>query len=221
MSAELAPLGLMGGTFDPVHFAHLRLALDALEALDLPEIRWIPSGQPGHRDAPQASAAQRLAMLQLALADEPRFHIDDAEINQQAATYTVSMLTRLRTELGAHKPLIMLIGMDSFLALNTWRDWRKLFGLTHFAIAERPGFEFNPTLLPTELAAEYAARASVVNAQGDAFRHSPCGAILRFRSVALHISATDIRLRLAQGGSARYLIPETVVRYIESKRLYV
>ena len=220
MSADLAPLGLMGGTFDPVHFGHLRLALDALETLDLPAVRWIPSGQPGHRDAPQASTAQRLAMLRLALAEEPRFHIDDAELQQHEPTFTVSMLGRLRAELGAQKPLIMLIGMDSFLALNTWRDWQQLFSLTHFAIAERPGFEFDPARLPSELADEYASRATDGEAQREALNR-PCGAIVRYRSVALGISATDIRARLARGGSARYLIPETVLRYIESKRLYV
>jgi nicotinate-nucleotide adenylyltransferase len=213
----------MGGTFDPVHFAHLRLALDALETLDLSAIRWIPSGQPGHRNPPQASAVHRLAMLRLALADEPRFHIDEAELQAREATYTVSMLTRLRAELGAHQPLVMLIGMDSFLGLNTWRDWRKLFELTHFAIAERPGFEFDALKLPSELGAEYAARAIEVDAPsgGGTWRHRACGAIVRYPSVPLAISATDLRARAARGRSTRYLIPETVVRYIESNKLYV
>src|SRR5690606_5818688 len=148
MAAPRSPLGLMGGTFDPVHHAHLRLAIDALEALPLGEVSWIPSGAPGHRGAPHASAADRLAMLQLAIADEPRFSIDTTELDTGMPTYTVPMLKRLRGELGEDQSLVMLIGMDSFLSLPTWRDWEALFDLTHFAVAARPGYAFDMDELP-------------------------------------------------------------------------
>lgn len=211
-----APLGLMGGTFDPVHHAHLRLALDAAEALRLPQVRWIPSGRPGHRDAPAVDAAHRLAMLRLALADMPRFTLDAAELARHEPTFTVPMLQRLRSELGAARPLVMILGMDSFLTLPSWRDWQALFGLTHFAVAARPGYALDPDALPPALAREYHARRAEPAALG-AQSH---GAIVHFPSVALDISASDLRARLARGASARYLMPESVLRYIELHALY-
>lgn len=216
MPAALTPLGLMGGTFDPVHHAHLRLALDALEALPLAEIRWIPSGAPGHRNAPHASAADRLAMLRLAIADEPRFCIDTSELDTGMPTYTVPMLKRLRSELGAERPLVMLIGMDSFLTLPTWREWEQLFDLAHFAVADRPGYALETDKLPARLAEIYAARHD----EPATLAKRAHGCIVHFPSVPLGISATDLRTRFAQQKSARCLIPETVLRYIESKALY-
>lgn len=211
-----APLGLMGGTFDPVHYAHLRLALDALETLPLAEVRWIPSGAPGHRGAPHASAADRLAMLRLAIADEPRFTLDTAELDAGVPTYTVPMLRRLRSELGAERSLVMLIGMDSFLTLPSWRDWEALFDLTHFAVADRPGYVLDVAKLPARLAEIYTARRE----EPSTLASRPHGCIVHFPAVQLDISATDLRARFAQQKSARCLIPETVLRYIESKALY-
>ena len=116
-----AAIGLLGGTFDPVHFAHLRLALEALEQLPLGSIRWIPSGQPGHRGAPAAGVEHRLAMLRLAIQGEPRFALDPADAQSAAPTFTVNTLARLRAELGAAVPLVLIIGADQLLALDTWR----------------------------------------------------------------------------------------------------
>ena len=249
-----APLGLMGGTFDPIHYGHLRLALDAAEALKLDEVRWVPSGAPGHRDAPHAATVDRLAMLQMALADEPRFSLDPAECDATAPTYTVHMLQRLRRELGSARPLVMIIGMDSFVSLATWREWETLFDLAHFAVAERPGYALNMDKLPARLAhdlgypvsgdqmmldwrglvAERPGYAVNVNklpmqlAEIYRARHAEPitlmkrahGCIVHFPSTLLDISASDIRARIARGNSVRYLIPETVLRYIESKGLY-
>ncbi|MDE2118524.1 MAG: nicotinate-nicotinamide nucleotide adenylyltransferase, partial [Betaproteobacteria bacterium] len=116
-------IGLLGGTFDPVHFAHLRLAVEAAEQLHLDSVRWIPSGQPGHRGAPAAGVEHRLAMLRLAISDEPRFTLDEADARSAAPTFTVESLARLRTELGAKVPLVLIIGTDQLLALDTWREW--------------------------------------------------------------------------------------------------
>ncbi len=211
-----APLGLMGGTFDPVHYAHLRLALDAAEALQLPQVRWIPSGAPGHRGAPSASAADRRAMLELALADEPRFSLDAAELESDAPTFTIHTLRRLRSELGTTRPLVMIVGMDSFISLTAWREWQALFDLAHFAVAARPGYTLAPGALPAALGQEYRAR----HAPPAAIAARPHGCIVHFPSTLLDISASDIRVRIARGASPRYLIPETVLRYIESKALY-
>ena len=210
------PLGLMGGTFDPIHYGHLRLALDAAEALKLAEVRWIPSGAPGHRDAPHTTTADRLAMLQTALADEPRFTLDRAECDATTPTYTVHMLQRLRREFGSARPLVMIIGMDSFVSLATWREWETLFDLAHFAVAERPGYALNMDKLPARLAQIYRSR----HAEPITLMKQAHGCIVHFPSTLLDISASDIRARIARGNSVRYLIPETVLRYIESKGLY-
>jgi len=206
----------MGGTFDPVHLGHLRLALDAAESLPLEEVRWIPSGAPGHRDSPFASAADRLRMLELATENEPRFSIDPAELNSSEPTYTVHMLRRLRRELGDERSLVMLIGMDSFVSFATWKDWEALFDLAHFAIAERPGYELDLDRLPPRLADVYCERCT----EPSTLSARACGCIVHFPSALLDISSSDIRARLQHKTSARYLIPETVLSYIESKGLY-
>lgn len=207
----------MGGTFDPVHNAHLRLATDALESLKLEAVRWIPSGAPGHRAAPLATAAQRVEMLKLALADEPRFILDTAEVSSGEPTYTLYTLRRLRAELGSERPLLVLIGMDSLINLHTWREWEKLFELAHFAVAERPGMPFDPARLDPNLAAIYRERL----ASGAELSEKSGGRIAHFGTVPLAISASDIRERCARGASIHYLIPAAVVRYIESEHLYV
>ena len=211
-----AAIGLLGGTFDPVHFAHLRLAVEALEQLPLASVRWIPSGQPGHRGAPAAAAAHRLAMLRLAIADEPRFALDDRDARSAAPTFTANTLARLRAELGAGVPLVLIIGADQLLALDTWREWRRLFELAHIAVAERPRFEIRPGALAGELAAEYSRR-SVTPAE---FTTAPAGGIATFRMTPLDISASAIRAGVAAGRSPRYLLPGTVLDYIASQQLY-
>jgi len=212
----MAALGLMGGTFDPVHYGHLRLAAEALEALELDAVRWIPSGYPGHRDTPTTVPLHRVEMVRLAIAGEPRFTLDVAETRTSEPTFTINTLKRLRAELGAERPLVMILGMDSFLSLPTWREWTELFALTHFAIGERPGFELSSQTMVSGLALEYARRS----ASPDAARSAAAGAIVTFPMTLLDISATDLRERFARGRSARYLLPESVLAYIGAHRLY-
>ena len=131
--------GILGGTFDPVHLGHVALAQAALAGLPLGEVLWLPSGSPGHRAPPVASARDRLAMLRLATAGNPRYRIDDGELDRSEPTYTVHTLTRLRAQLGNEQPLALLLGSDSFLSLPTWLRWRELFDLAHIAVASRPG----------------------------------------------------------------------------------
>src|ERR1700690_818991 len=116
-------IGILGGTFDPVHLGHLALAEAALAALPLSEVLWLPSGSPGHRAPPAASARDRLAMLRLATAGDARYRIDTAELERAEPTYTVHTLTRMRAELGRAQPLVLLLGSDSFLSLPTWLRW--------------------------------------------------------------------------------------------------
>jgi nicotinate-nucleotide adenylyltransferase len=212
----MEPLGIMGGTFDPVHFGHLRLAIEALEALGLDAVRWIPSGQPGHRGAPATSTTHRVEMVRLAIAGESHFAPDIAETRTSEPTFTINMLKRLRAELGAHKPLVMILGMDSFLSLPSWRAWTELFDLVHFAVGERPGFALSSQTMVFDLAQEFARRS----AASDAVRSAPGGAIVTFPTTLLDISATDLRERIGRGTSVRYLLPESVLAYIGAHRLF-
>ena len=212
----MGALGIMGGTFDPVHFGHLRLAVEALETLGLDSVRWVPSGQPGHRDTPTTIAMHRVEMVRLAIAGEPRFTLDVAETRTSEPTFTINTFKRLRAELGANRPLVMILGMDSFLSLPTWQSWTELFDFAHFAVGERPGFELSSQTMVSGLALEFARRS----APADSVRAAAGGAIVTFPMTLLDISATELRDRFAHGASARYLLPESVLAYIGAHRLY-
>ena len=211
------PLGLFGGTFDPVHYGHLRLAEEAIAHLALGGVRWIPAGQPPHRGTPQVTAGQRLAMVRCATAGNPRFSVDAGEVEAAAPSYTVHTLERLRAELGAQQQLVLLVGADAFAGLATWHRWRDIFGLTHVAVSHRPGFPVETASLPHELATEFNDRRLT---DVGALRASPAGGIATFAMTQLAISATQIRKLLANGLSARYLLPDDVLDYIQLHSLY-
>lgn len=214
--AEVRPLGLLGGTFDPIHYGHLRLAEEACEALDLAEVRWIPAGQPPHRQAPRVDAAHRLEMVRRAITGNPAFIVDDAETRSAATSYTVTTLERLRAEAG-NRPLVLLMGVDAFLGLATWHRWRDLFALTHIGVATRPGFDLAPEVLPTELAEACVGR---LDRKPDALMAAPAGCVVPFDMTPLAISASLVRARLAAGLSVRYLLPDPVREYIDQHHLY-
>lgn len=206
----------MGGTFDPVHLGHLRLAEEARDELGLERVRWIPSGTPGHRAAPGTPAHHRLEMVKLAVRDNPHFAVDDAEALGGAAQFTIDTLRRLRAELGGERPLVLIIGADQLHKLDTWRDWRELFDRAHFAIGARPGYALAPENLPAAVAEEWRRRAG----DAAALARAPAGRIVAFPMTLLGIAASDIRRRLAAGASARYLLPPEVLAYIRTHRLY-
>lgn len=210
-----APLGLLGGTFDPVHKAHLALARAAMDELALGGVRWIPSGNPGHRARPRTPVEHRLAMLELALAGEPRFTLDAFDARSTADTYTVNTLTRLRGELGPQRPLVFIIGADQLLALDTWKDWRRLFELAHFAVAGRPGHPVERSRLSAALAEELARREAV------GLDGRPAGRIVRFSMPPQDLSSTAIRASLASGEPAADALPAGVLDYIHSHHLYM
>ena len=206
----------MGGTFDPVHFGHLRLAQEAVEILGLERVRWVPAGRPWHRAQPKAPAKHRLEMVRLAIASNELFELDDAEIRQTAPGYTVETLARLRETLGPDRPLVMLLGTDAFRGLSSWQRWRDLFDLAHIFVAQRPGHSLTPGGMPAALASEWRRRAGTP----DALRERPAGRILAWGTTALDISASAIRAHFAQARSPRYLLPAAVLAYIERHRLY-
>jgi len=191
------PVGVLGGTFDPVHNAHLRIAQLALDVLGLGQLLWIPTGAPGYRNAPVASAADRVAMLELAIRGEPRYVIDRRELLPGASGYTVDTLRALRAERGSDRPLVLLMGGDQFDKLETWHRWRELFTLARIAVFARPG---------------WAPGAS------DAVRAA--GPVERIDMPPLDISSTAIRARVARGEDVSRLVPPDVLQYILSHRLY-
>lgn len=214
-SPEAGPLGLFGGTFDPLHTGHLRLAEEAREQLGLATVRLIPAGQPPHRDVPGAPARDRLAMARLAVADNPAFEVDPAEVLAAQPSYTILTLERVRAEVGPQRPLVLLLGVDAFLGLPTWKRWRELFDLAHLAVANRPGYTLDPARMTPELAALCAHREAAT------VPPRPAGALVRFPMTPLAISATDIRQRRAAGRSLRYLLPAPVLDYISAHQLYL
>ena len=211
------PLGLFGGTFDPIHLGHLRLAETAREALGLARVRLIPAGQPPHRATPGASGNHRLAMARLATADNPAFEVDAAEVTAAQASFTILTLERLRAELGSARPLVLLLGVDAFLGLPTWRRWTELLDFAHLAVANRPGYTLDAAQMVPALA-DLVARCKASPA---ALVAAPAGAIVPFEMTPLAISATDIRARAAAGLSLRYLLPPPVVDYISRHQLYL
>jgi nicotinate-nucleotide adenylyltransferase len=221
----IRPIGILGGTFDPIHNGHLRLAQEALEQCNLSAVRFIPGGTPPHRDAPHASAQQRLDMVHLVLQGNPAFVLDEREIHRTDPCYTVDTLTALRAELGAQQSLCLLMGGDAFLLLHTWHKWKKLFELAHIVVMQRASSSSSNGLplgnainqADAALRDEYQARL----APSPRLLHdSPAGAILVLDMPALEISATGIRERCTESKSIRYLLPDVVADYIQSHHLY-
>jgi nicotinate-nucleotide adenylyltransferase len=217
-NARPGAIGVLGGSFDPVHIGHLRLAEDARENLSLESVRWVPTGVPGHRGEAIATPAQRLDMLRLALDGDDRCAIDTAELDSAAPTYTVNTLARLRAEYGPARPLVLIIGSDQFVALHTWRDWERLLGFAHIAVAERPGHTIQAARLAPPVAALWDQRRA--GGQDARLQSQPCGLIAPFPMTALEISSTMIREAIREKRSARHLLPDKVLAYIHSHHLY-
>lgn len=211
---------LYGGTFDPVHNGHLAIARAARTALDA-DIHLVPAADPPHRPPPGAAAGDRVAMLQLALADEPGLLPDLRELQRHAIdgarrSYSVDTLRELRAELGAEAPIALLVGADSFLALPTWHSWQELFDLAHFVVASRAGSPLDDQLPPL-LAGVVQGR--VATSPGS-LRRQPAGRVLYLHQPLHAQSATDIRERIAAGLPWRGLVPPAVADYIGSHGLY-
>lgn len=206
---------LYGGTFDPVHHGHLAIARGARDALGVP-IHFMPAADPPHRPPPGGDASQRAAMLALAIADEPDFHIDLRELRRDGPSYSVETLRGLRREIGAEAPVALLVGADSLLGLPAWREWRAMLELTHFVVADRIGSALDRPL-PPELAAALEGRWS----DGpDALRVQPGGRLLRMRQALHPGSATRVRAAISAGSGWRELVPPGVADYIVRHRLY-
>lgn len=206
-------IGLFGGTFDPVHIGHLRVALEFKQQLGLDDMRLVPCHIPPHRGQPLASADHRAAMVQLAIAACPELSFDDVELNNPDPSYSLHTLRELRTRLGQEPALCLAMGMDSLANLNTWHGWQGLLELAHIVVAARPGWE-----LPSEgELADYIARH---RGRAADLRQSPAGRIVIEELAFLPVSATRIRAEIARGRSPQFLLPDSVWAYILRNNLY-
>jgi nicotinate-nucleotide adenylyltransferase len=214
-----APIGILGGTFDPIHYGHLRLAQEVADKLRLAEVRFLPSGTPPHRSSPGAPAADRLAMVQLAVTGNSLLTVDPRETLRAGPGYTVDTLMAIRAETGPAQSLVLMLGADAFLELATWSRWHQLFELAHVAVAYRPGFPVDTwqSRMPQPLAAEYNKR---LMRQPLGIHTAPAGGIVVVPIAALDISATLIRDSIRDGANPRYLLPEQIIKYIQDNDLY-
>jgi nicotinate-nucleotide adenylyltransferase len=216
-ASDPTAIGIFGGTFDPIHYAHLRLAEELADRLALTEVRFVPANIPPHRATPNVTALHRLEMVRLAVAGNARFHVDDRECRREGPSYTVDTLIELRAEVGPDRPLMLIMGEDSYLALTTWSRWQRLYDLSNIVVAARPGFDLELGRLNAPLAAQTAPR---LTASPEELACSSHGRVFAADTTPLPISATEIRRHLETGHSARYLLPDEVLAYIRSHRLY-
>lgn len=206
-------IGIFGGTFDPIHYGHLRTALELKQRLSLAEVRFIPCAEPPHRKEAPVAGASRVEMVRAAIAGEPGFAVDEREFNREGPSYTVDTLRSIREE-NPDAPLCLLMGMDAFLGLTRWHNWNELFTLAHIIVAHRPGW-----------------RASAAGALGEVLHdrntreiaelHSSlCGRIYVTPVTQLEISATDLRDGIGAGIDPKYLVPESVRKMLLESEIY-
>ena len=207
-------IGVLGGTFDPVHHGHLRLAMEVVEALGLRELRLIPANTPPHRAQPLAGPEDRLAMLEAAVAGTPVLQVDRRELDRPGPSYTVDTLASLREE-DPRVPVCLCLGMDAFGSLATWHRWKDLQSFAHLVVARRPGGR-TPTEGPI---AELLAHGRVEDLGG--LRTRAAGGVILVDVPPLDISATRIRALLAAGHDPRWLLPDTVLAVIRKRGLYL
>lgn len=204
---------VMGGTFDPVHNGHLQTAREACDQLGVDTVILIPSRQPPHRSVPGRSPEQRLAMLMLAVQDDPRLVVDDRELHRPGPSFTVDTLESLREQLGPHPSVSMMLGLDAFALLPSWHRWQDVLALVNVVVLDRPGHKDLPQALIDLTAERLQSAKSLPN-----ISH---GAIARIRTTQLAISSTHIRAELAAGRDIDDLVPATVSSYIRDHQLYV
>jgi len=209
----MGPIGIFGGTFDPIHYGHLRTALELLEVLSLSQVCFVPCGQQPLRDELTAPADSRLSLVRAAIADEPRFCVDTRELERAGLSYSVDTLTELREE-HPSKSLCLLLGMDSFLSLPRWHRWEELVGLAHLVVAHRPGWQAPVQGLLGDLIAERGTE----HAQ-DLGRES-AGRVFVTPVTQLEISATGLRNLIRAGRDLTYLVPDSVRKIIAETECY-
>ena len=211
-------IGVFGGTFNPVHWGHVRTALELYKVLMMDTMLMIPSGIPPHREEPDVDTGLRLAMLRAAIADHPELIIDERELKRSGPSYMIDTLQSLRQE-QPHASIALCVGVDAFVYLHTWHRWRELFDYAHIVVAHRPGWPVDNLMqqAPAELR-EVIERRLVTDVQQ--LKAKSAGLLLAQKVTDIDISSSDIRQRIAHGESVAGLVPEGVLRIIEQNHLY-
>jgi nicotinate-nucleotide adenylyltransferase len=218
-------IGIYGGTFDPVHYGHLRIAEELIDILQLNHLFFLPAGNPRLRDAPLVAGIHRTAMLHAAIHGNTMFSIDDREIKRPGQTYSVESLREIKQEyqikypIGQQVALCFIIGSDAFIKLPHWYHWRELFKLCHLVIANRPGTNTISTSLDLSDELKAACKNREV-ATAKELKNSTSGHIFISPTTLLNISSTKIRNLITSKQSARYLLPEAVLNYINQHNFY-
>jgi nicotinate-nucleotide adenylyltransferase len=189
-------IGIMGGTFDPIHNGHLIAASEVADEFSLDEVVFVPTGQPWQKDEVDVSPAEdRYLMTVIATASNPRFHVSRVDIDRKGPTYTIDTLRDLREVYGPDADLYFITGADALEKILSWKDAEQIFALAHFVAVTRPGFELSDA-------------------------HLPADTVSLVQVPAMAISSTDCRARVAQGKPVWYLVPDGVVQYIAKRHLY-
>jgi len=207
------PIGILGGTFDPIHYGHILLAQAVIEDLNVAEVRFMPCYQPVHREPVLTSAGDRLAMLKLALADYPKLIADDHEIKRQSPSYTIDTLKALRSEL-PRTPLCLIMGCDAFIDFRSWKNYQEITGYAHLIVVNRPGVR-----LPNDEALRQFIQAHHSDTTHE-IEESLSGHLLFIEVPPVMISATQIRHQIQQHKSLEGLLPDAVIHYIDQHQLY-
>ncbi|MEU3455954.1 nicotinate-nucleotide adenylyltransferase [Micromonospora sp. NPDC006766] len=196
MEEDIRRIGIMGGTFDPIHHGHLVAASEVADRFGLDEVVFVPTGQPWQKvDEPVSSAEDRYLMTVIATASNPRFQVSRVDIDRGGPTYTVDTLRDLRAEYGPKVQLFFITGADALERILSWKEVDRMFELAHFIGVTRPGFELSD-------------------------RHLPADTVSLVQVPAMAISSTDCRARVSRGEPVWYLVPDGVVQYIAKRRLY-
>ena len=212
---SVSSLAIYGGTFDPVHFGHLRSAVEVYQALQVSQLKLVPASVPPHRKMPSTTQEQRLQMLRLATQDLDYLQIDEREIRREGKSFTVDTLASFRDEIGPTVPMSLILGADAYAMLHEWYAWESLAELAHLVILERPGHHQQ---LPAPDVIAWADDRWVADPL--CFNRQAAGLMCRINLTQMDISATKIREIITRGGKIDYLLPDQVARYIRKHRIY-
>ena len=221
MSNSGSPLvGIFGGTFDPIHYGHLRVAEEIVETVGLQKMYFVPAGMPRLRYSPVASSQHRVEIVRLAIQKNPDFVLDEREIYRDGVSYSIDTVREFKQEFGEEVRLCFILGADAFIKLPEWNNWKELFNLCHFIVSTRPGYTLTliKELLSKELREECSQRW-VSNTES--LKKDTSGLIFIASTTMLDISATSIRAHIAVGRSVRHLVPSVTVNYISENKLYL
>lgn len=209
----MKPIGVFGGTFDPIHYGHLRTAFEMLQALRFDEVRFIPCGDPPHRGETYAKGPQRLEMVEVAIEGQPGFVVDNRELQRDGPSYTIETLSSLREEF-PRRSLSLILGMDAFLGFDRWHRWREVLDVAHIVVAHRPGWRA-PDIGPLgDMLTENGTHRS------NDLHEQAAGCVYIHAVTQLEISSTEIRELVEAGRDPRFLMPDAVRDVIASSKCY-